>query len=64
MPKSTQIPVAPRAYSMRQAKAATSLGKTSLYKLMRDGTLPFVLVGTRRLILADGVDRLLSGGAS
>ena len=49
------------AYSVTEAAAVTGLGKTTLYALMGDGTLPSCKVGKRRLITSADLADLISG---
>jgi len=50
------------AFSIREACAASSLGKTTLYSLISAGRLEAVRVGGRTLIPADSLRLLISGG--
>ena len=47
------------AYSVREAAVAISLGRSTLYEMMKAGTLRFVKRGNRRLIPADALMALL-----
>jgi excisionase family DNA binding protein len=47
------------SYGVEEAAEAIGLGRSTLYELMRKGTLRFVKVGTRRLIPADALRALL-----
>jgi excisionase family DNA binding protein len=49
----------PRAYRINDFIAAFGLGRTSTYRLIKDGKLPSVMVGGRRLIPADAAEALL-----
>lgn len=49
------------AFSIREACAASSLGKTTLYSLISAGRLKAVRVGGRTLIPADSLHTLLKG---
>lgn len=46
-------------YSVAEACAALSIGKTSLYTLIAVGQLPKVRIGGRTIIPADGLKALL-----
>lgn len=47
------------AYSVADAARVTGLGRTTLYALMADGTLPSRKIGKRRLIPAASLMRLI-----
>ena len=49
----------PKAYRIREFCNATSLGKTKVFAMLKNGTIASVKVGGRRLIPATEVDRLL-----
>lgn len=53
----------PLTYSVNDAAAVSSLGRTRLYELIKDGTLEIVKVGSRPLIKATSLHRLLEIGA-
>lgn len=46
-------------YSVVEAAAVTGLGKTTLYALMRSGTLPSFTVGRRRLIASSDLEGMI-----
>ena len=48
-----------RAYRINDFIAAFGLGRTSTYRLIRDGKLASVMIGGRRLIPADAAEALL-----
>ena len=48
------------AYSISEAVEATSLSRTTLYKLIGDGMLPAVKIGGRTLIPASALMELLA----
>jgi len=48
-------------YSIREAVAATSLGRTTLYARIADGTLRAVRVGGRTIIPAEALHALIAG---
>jgi excisionase family DNA binding protein len=50
------------AYSIREACAATSLGRTTVYALIGKGMLRTVRVGGRTLIPAQALEALVTGG--
>lgn len=50
---------APLAYSINEACQVTSLGRTAIYQLIRDGRLAAVKVGGRTLIPATALQGLL-----
>lgn len=52
------------AFSIREACAVSSLGKTTLYTHMNSGRLKAIRVGGRTLIPADSLRALLSGDAA
>lgn len=51
----------PLAYSIREACAITSLGKTTIYRLARLGSIRLVRVGGRTIVPADSLHALLGG---
>lgn len=52
------------AYSINEACAATSLGRTSIYAYIASGRLRAVRVGGRTVIPADSLEALIAGEAS
>lgn len=52
------------AYSPKDAARVTGLGVTTIYKLLREGTLKSRHVGSRRLITATSVRALVEGEAA
>lgn len=52
----------PLAYSIKEASRATSLGRTRLYQLIAAGRLETIKIGSRRLIPAHALRKLLEGG--
>lgn len=50
-------------FSISEACAATSFGRTSIYKLIREGQLKAVRVGGRTLVPAESLRALLDGDA-
>ncbi|MGB3271338.1 MAG: helix-turn-helix domain-containing protein [Xanthobacteraceae bacterium] len=51
---------APVAYSIDEACRATSLCRTSLYKLISDGKVQAKKIGGRTVIAADALHRLIN----
>ena len=52
-----------RAYHVKEAAIVYGWSRSTLYKMMKDGTLHSVRVGGRRLISRDSLEALLNGGA-
>lgn len=52
------------AYSVREAAAATSISKTTLYTLIGRGKLTTRRVGGRTIIPAESLERLIQGEAA
>ncbi|MBX7502146.1 helix-turn-helix domain-containing protein [Qipengyuania sp. YG27] len=50
--------------SVAQAEQATGLGRTTIDKLMRDGTLVRKKVGRRTLITVESIERLVGAKAA
>ena len=58
------LPTSPKlAYSIREACAASSLGKTTLYSHISAGRLKAVRIGGRTVIPAQSLHSLISGEA-
>ncbi|HEY8616299.1 helix-turn-helix domain-containing protein [Phenylobacterium sp.] len=53
-------PQTPQAYSVKDAAAVSGIGRSTLYKLMKDGRLTVVRVGSRTLIPRQAIEALLS----
>lgn len=53
----------PRAYRVNDFCKLYGIGRTGVYKLLKEGKLPSVVIGGRRLIPADAAESLLNGGA-
>lgn len=49
------------AYSITETAKALSLGRTSIYALIAEGRLDAFKLGTRTLIKADSIRRLVDG---
>ena len=47
------------SYGVEEAACAIGLGRSTLYEMMKAGTLRFVKIGNRRLIPADALRALL-----
>jgi excisionase family DNA binding protein len=54
-------PGGPLAYSIKEASRATSLGRTRLYQLIAEGRLQAVKIGSRTLIPAHALNKLIEG---
>lgn len=54
----------PLAYSLKDACAVSSLGRTTLYSHINSGRLKAIRVGGRTLIPAESLRSLLSGEAA
>ena len=54
----------PRAYRVNDFCAAYGIGRTTLYKLLKDGDLTSVSIGGRTLILADAAEKLFTSAGS
>lgn len=55
-------PAEPLAYSIDEACRVSSIGRTTLYGLIREGKVEVSKVGKRTLVLADSLRRLISEG--
>lgn len=53
----------PRAYRVNDFCRMFGIGRTGVYKLLKEGKLPSVVIGGRRLIPADAAEALLKGDA-
>jgi len=49
----------PIATSINDAAKALSLGRTSIYALIKDGRLETIKLGSRRLVKTDSIRRLI-----
>jgi excisionase family DNA binding protein len=56
--KQTQHP--PISYSIKEAMAVSSLGRTRLYDLINDGSLKVTRIGGRTLVNAQSLRELLT----
>jgi excisionase family DNA binding protein len=52
-----------RAYSVREAARMCGLSRATLYRLLKEGKITSIKIGTRRLIRDDQINALLAGGA-
>jgi excisionase family DNA binding protein len=57
--QSISIKHEPRAYRVNDFINAFGLGRTSVYKLIKEGKLRTVMIGGRRLIPADEAEMLI-----
>jgi excisionase family DNA binding protein len=53
----------PRAYSIREAAHLCGLSRATLYRLLKEGKITSIKIGSRRLIRDDQINALLAGGA-
>jgi excisionase family DNA binding protein len=60
---SSYIEEKPRAYSIREAARMCGVSRATLYRLLKDGKITTIKIGTRRLIRDDQINALLAGGA-
>jgi excisionase family DNA binding protein len=51
--------VQPIGYSVKDACAVTSLGRTKIYSLINERKLEIVRIGSRTIIKADSIHRLM-----
>ena len=58
----TRQPADALAFTVQSACALTGLGRTTMYALMRAGTLRRIRIGGRTLIAADSLRAMLAGG--
>jgi excisionase family DNA binding protein len=63
MPAATPRGIEPKAFSVKETQHRLGLGKSTVFTLLRNGTLTSVKVGNKRLVHASSVDRLLKTGA-
>ena len=54
--------IEPIGYSINDACVASSLKRTYLYELIKDGRLETVKIGRRTIVKADSLRRLIEGG--
>ena len=50
-----------RAFHIKEASSVYGPSRSTLYNLMKDGTLPFVKIRSRRLIRKDDLEALIAG---
>jgi excisionase family DNA binding protein len=60
-PANQELAVEPIAASINDTAKALSLGRTSIYALIREGKLDAFKLGRRTLIKVDSIRRLLEG---
>lgn len=60
---SEKVSVERRAYHVEEAAIIYGWSRSTLYKMMKEGTLRSVRVGGRRLIPRDALEALIGGGA-
>jgi len=60
---STGDQLQPLAYSVKEACKVTSLGRTYLYLLIKEGRLEVRKIGNRTIIPAASLHALIEGGA-
>jgi len=53
----------PRAYRVNDFIKAFGIGRTGVYRLIKDGRLKSVMIGGRRLIPADAAEALLKSSS-
>jgi excisionase family DNA binding protein len=51
-----------RALSPREAERTLGISHATLYRLIKDGKIKTIKLGSRRLVPVDAIDALLSGG--
>ena len=56
-------PEKPRAYRVNEFCRAYGVGRSTVYKLIKEEKLPSVLIGGRRVIPTDAGEALLRGAA-
>ena len=52
-----------RAYSIREAARMCGVSRATLYRLLKEGKIASIKIGSRRLIREDQLNALLAGGA-
>jgi excisionase family DNA binding protein len=58
----TSPPSDPRAYRVNDFCRLYGIGRSGVYKLLKEGKLPSVVIAGRRLIPRDAAEALLRGG--
>jgi excisionase family DNA binding protein len=53
-----------RVYSILEAAQALNLSRATLYRLLAEGRIASIKIGSRRLILRSSIDDLLRGGTT
>jgi excisionase family DNA binding protein len=51
-----------RAYSIREAARMCGVSRATLYRLLKEGKIATIKIGSRRLIRDDQINALLAGG--
>lgn len=59
-----QQPYFPLAFSISEACRVSSLGRTRIYALIKEGRIRVTKVGGRTLVVADSLRALVEGGSS
>ncbi|TSB04576.1 helix-turn-helix domain-containing protein [Sphingorhabdus contaminans] len=54
----------PLGYGVNDACAVSSIKRTKLYELIKDGRLETVKIGKRTIVKAESLRRLIEGGAA
>ena len=57
-------PESKRALTVRDALKTYSIGRTFFYRLVAQGRIKTVKIGSRRLVPVDQMEALISGGAN
>jgi excisionase family DNA binding protein len=52
----------PRLYPVRAAATVLGIGKTTVWKLVTDGTLETIYIGGRRMVRAESLEAVLATG--
>jgi len=52
-----------RALSIRETALACGISRATVYRIIADGKLTTIKIGSRRLVPVASIDALLSGGA-
>ena len=52
----------PALLSVSDTKATLSVGKTTIYHLIRSGSLKTIKIGSRTLVTSDSIDALIASG--
>jgi excisionase family DNA binding protein len=60
MAPNTEIQI--RAFSIQEAARTLGLSRSTLYRLLKEGKITTVKIGSRRLVPVGSIDALLNGG--